>query len=666
MKNIRFYDEFITETVLIASKDFTDIILSLEKSDNKIAKELANLIYKDIKTNYNALKTTNTNDQIEFISNNQYIKLEKELRPQDIFKKIGNKTSIGRLVRSILKDNGVSFNDSEIETFVNLYKSKYDEKSGESERIKMVSGEDIRKWYLESNYTDEFKGNTLYNSCMRYESTQRFLDIYVNNPKQCQLVIYLDDKGKLLSRALFWKVYKSSKDYEYYLDRIYYTQDSQTNLIKDWIKSKYNDKVGFYGVSPGQLTVKLDNAEFEYYPYVDSLHFMNNDEKEIYNYQHDGCDYDLQNTGGSRSSIGRYCEREDRTFPENQCVYCKRENIYMNRDNAVWSEMNDDYFWHEDAVYCKKYDDYEHKEDANFSKHLNDWLPGDKSHLVYLDDKKKESDYYDSSESKLFNEDSASGDNYLIEFLTEVDDLYYLTRNLIYVYEVEYDSKFGYIQYLTEEDMHIFGLSIKDYSKKIEDSKGRVKYVSIEQKPYQKEDYEKQFFTNINYIEFSEYLEEKGFVKTLIKLESYNKKNGPTSKNSKDKNYYYRNLLVSVYGSIYNAEERIEDDIYEFCKQELRYKLQEKNNYTDYINTLNVDLNDLIKDVSYAVREYLLSFDNSIREVYNRIGKDRYNKEHYGSIILYYTHHIVDEIEEHEKNLYMVICAIWHVLFNLK
>ena len=53
---------------------------------------------------------------------------------------------------------------------------------------------------------------------MRYEETQSFLNIYTENPDVCQLVILVDDKNRLLGRALLWKLIGGVNKYGYYLE----------------------------------------------------------------------------------------------------------------------------------------------------------------------------------------------------------------------------------------------------------------------------------------------------------------------------------------------------------------------------------------------------------------------------------------------------------------
>ena len=232
------YNDFLLESILYTSNEFKEI---LSEVDDSIAKQILSLIGRDIKTNYNMLNVTDSNDALSFISDTQAITKLKTMSLSDILGiKSNNKTSIGRIARSILNDNGINKNDVEIQRFVNKFKAVYDRINSKEDSIRIVRGEELRKWYLESNYCEETavsKRGTLGKSCMRYAEAQDFLDIYVNNPNACGLLIKLDDKQKLRTRALVWYT-----NFGIFLDRIYYTIDSEELQLKNWVRDKFKDE----------------------------------------------------------------------------------------------------------------------------------------------------------------------------------------------------------------------------------------------------------------------------------------------------------------------------------------------------------------------------------------------------------------------------------------
>lgn len=68
MKRLKGYLDFIFESVLLTSLDFKKILKSI---DDDTARDLHDLIDKDIKTNYNILDITDKNDTISFLSDTQ-------------------------------------------------------------------------------------------------------------------------------------------------------------------------------------------------------------------------------------------------------------------------------------------------------------------------------------------------------------------------------------------------------------------------------------------------------------------------------------------------------------------------------------------------------------------------------------------------------------------
>lgn len=184
---LKGYYEFLLESILLTSDGLADIIKSI---DDPIAQKFHGLINKDVKTKFNIVNLTDTNDKLSFIPDSQATtKIKSGIDPSDLFNDKVNQTTIGRVVRGILTDNSIPYTDREIEKFVNKFKAAYDSskiKNSKVEQIRIVKGEDIRYWYLSDRYCEETSSGkgSLGKSCMRYQSCQQFLDIYVNNPDQ--------------------------------------------------------------------------------------------------------------------------------------------------------------------------------------------------------------------------------------------------------------------------------------------------------------------------------------------------------------------------------------------------------------------------------------------------------------------------------------------------
>lgn len=206
-----------------------------------------------------------------------------------------NPIKVGRVIKKLLQLAGYNNpTDSELEGFVNLYKSTYVFIKDKFHNFKLVSGEDIKHYYLHTNYFNNKKG-TLGQSCMRWDKCQTFFNLYTENPNQCNLLTLTDPiSGKVLGRALVWKldhVYVSDKDLGKmtFMDRIYTYEDSMVNQFieyakdKGWsYKSKQQSSENFTMITPSGdlegpgLVVELEQSDDNWeFPYVDTLKYFN-------------------------------------------------------------------------------------------------------------------------------------------------------------------------------------------------------------------------------------------------------------------------------------------------------------------------------------------------------------------------------------------------------
>lgn len=222
-----------------------------------------------------------------------------------------NKIKIGRFIRALIRVAKISATDSEIEKFVNQYKSTIDIMNDAFNRFDIVSGEKLVHFYNIENYSNKNNG-TLANSCMA-DVPETYLHIYKSNPDVCKLVILYDDSGKILDnkytsdkiigRAILWK----TREDDMFMDRIYTNRDSDVDLFKKfaeknnwWYKSSQQSNYNF-NVIKGQenkrplYIVDLQKWDDEF-PYLDSLQFFNNSTGELSN---------------SRSEINANCQLDD-------------------------------------------------------------------------------------------------------------------------------------------------------------------------------------------------------------------------------------------------------------------------------------------------------------------------------------------------------------------
>ena len=159
------------------------------------------------------------------------------------------------------------FKASDIEKFVNAYTAKVLFEQNALERFKVVSREEIRKWYDEKNYSSTNGGGQLNNSCMRHSRCQKYFDIYVDNPEVCQLLILMDSTDKkILGRAILWKTEGGGN----FMDRIYTEKDNYMKLFKQWGEQN-NYQMKSYNYRGEEVIVKVKPKLYSYYPYMDTL-----------------------------------------------------------------------------------------------------------------------------------------------------------------------------------------------------------------------------------------------------------------------------------------------------------------------------------------------------------------------------------------------------------
>lgn len=228
-----------------------------------------------------------------------------------------NNIKIGRFVRALLTSAKLPFTDTELEQFTNQYKATYDFAADALKQFDIVKGSKIAYWYDEDYYVSG--GGTLNNSCMASVDTSSYFDIYTDNPQVSMVILYGDEGSvadgkytdkKIKGRAILWDC-KIDGSTAKFMDRIYTTFDNDVELFK-----QYAEKNGWFykkrqSMEPGEeitngsssrkatIEVKLDDANFDYYPYCDTMCYINSDTGTACNVYWDDSDRLLRDTGGS-------------------------------------------------------------------------------------------------------------------------------------------------------------------------------------------------------------------------------------------------------------------------------------------------------------------------------------------------------------------------------
>ena len=440
---IKSYYDFLLESILYTSADFVNIMKSI---NDVVAKDFLQLIDNDVETPYNALNVTDKNDTISFLPDNQFQRKLTSSNLETLLKGSPNQTSIGRLVQKILQDNKKTYTSNQITEFTDKFKAAWTKYYTEEEKepIRVVTGEEIRDWYLQDSYNIESRNGigTLGKSCMRYPTCQEYFDIYVQNPDVCKMIILTEEeKGKevLRARALIWK----TENEGWYLDRIYFTDASERILIQEYAKKNYSIKHAYdFGVTP-RLTIQLisKTSNYGYYPYMDSFPYYYLIEKKLYNYEPSSVSdrsklFKIQTTDGSDEPMDR--------------VYCELDSNYYSSYEMIWSEYHQCAIPSSQSVYSYYYKSEIFEPQACYSDALEDYLPEEDTREVYLDVNARHSDFYPRDHEDIANE-AEEGDFYLKEILVKVGAYYYLPKNIVTIYTIDPASKSDFCRIFNKE-----------------------------------------------------------------------------------------------------------------------------------------------------------------------------------------------------------------------
>jgi len=401
------YLDFISENtksgkmMIFYSDAFRELLTNIAMSDS--AGNVARILLQvedndDSKDTYTLIDKTDKNDMISYVQTSRFYReypngilnpdLEKErgtVIKNSKFWTSGRTPNygIGRWVRHIFNDvRQTPIKNEDLESFVNAYKSTYDKVNKVSEKFELVKGEDIRYWYLEDRY-EEVKGQ-LGNSCMRYKKCQKYLDIYVENPEVCSLLILKSNTpDKIIGRALIWTIHDGpGVAGRQFMDRVYTINDSDRLLFEAYAKEHNILRSQSY-----TYKIKVKEGRYDYYPYMDTLTCYDY-EKGILSSSLDGEDIlGLQNTDGTASdNEGRvWSEYHGEYIDEDDARYCEDVDGPVHYESTVWLEYLDIYVTdNADTVYSEYLDGNYYSEDAVRSECMDDWLTKDDSDVIEI------------------------------------------------------------------------------------------------------------------------------------------------------------------------------------------------------------------------------------------------------------------------------------------
>lgn len=264
-------EEGLNESRLIMSNQMREFINS--HSRLWVSRKLLNLEFDEQATDTINFLQPSGEDKITFSDDKKFLGKDEETFDWEA-QPHHNAANVGRVIRKILVQKRIEFDDKDIEDFVNYWKSHFLPEG--KLKVEIVSGDKIQYWYHKKNYHPLSDKSTLGKSCMAYTKCQPFLDIYTKNPEVCQMIIMLDSEDKLVARALLW----TDKLGEKLVDRIYYMNQSIENKMVKWIRknipnaSIYGEDF-YQGGAPKKFVIQLKEWKFKKYPYLDSFNKLN-------------------------------------------------------------------------------------------------------------------------------------------------------------------------------------------------------------------------------------------------------------------------------------------------------------------------------------------------------------------------------------------------------
>lgn len=276
----------------------------------------------------------------------------------------------GSFVGKILKD----IPPKEVENFASLYKTFTSKKDVE---FKIVSGDDILKYYYHENYFNQ--RGSLGNSCMKSNSCQEYFDIYTKNPMISMLVM-LAPNEKLLGRALLWQIGD-----EKIMDRIYTIQDDthlhhMTKWATDngYIYKAHQNWQTCQTFSDGKnkfekkLSIKIDSWNHDSYPYLDSFKWLDVKTGILTNFKPENFTlYDSSDDFRTlTSSCGDY-ERGD------YLAFCEIDREYSHRADII--ELNGMFVNTRHCNYSDTLNTWILRSESSYSEDLEDYIYTDSS-----------------------------------------------------------------------------------------------------------------------------------------------------------------------------------------------------------------------------------------------------------------------------------------------
>jgi hypothetical protein len=252
----------------------------------------------------------------------------------------------------------------EVENFSQLFRNV---QTKITSTFKVITGSDILDYYHYKSYL--FESGSLGSSCMKYDSCQDYLSLYVNNSDNISLLVMVDNNSKLIGRTLLW----SNSDVKI-MDRIYTIDDESYQYhFKKWAddngywykkEQKWNNTLFFESKGKTiykEISFQLKNYKLVHYPYMDTFKFLNKNDGVISNIPKTIDDRTLLSTDGS-------------TYGHDHLTMCQKSKLFYTYDDTIYLGYLSMRVWSGLTVYSDVYDTHIHRDDADYDETVNDWI----------------------------------------------------------------------------------------------------------------------------------------------------------------------------------------------------------------------------------------------------------------------------------------------------
>lgn len=145
---------------------------------------------------------------------------------------------------------------------------------GDELSLEVWDGNEIYYAYNCKNYTDKLDRNSgLNQSCMKYEDSQQYLQIYADNPSAVSCLVLVDNDGLIHGRALIWDLDYGGE----YMDRIYVAYGHYAEYFMQYANQRSMTSYQ-NGNQHDFMEVTLNHGKYDYYPYMDTFAYAYKDE----------------------------------------------------------------------------------------------------------------------------------------------------------------------------------------------------------------------------------------------------------------------------------------------------------------------------------------------------------------------------------------------------